>query len=53
MVEIEKLKKKYMTVTAVENITMNIEAGRIYIHCYDTYEDDCRTYETDGGDYFI
>lgn len=30
MVEIEKLKKKYMTVTAVENITMNIEAGRIY-----------------------
>ena len=30
MVEIEKLKKKYMTVTAVANITMNIEAGRIY-----------------------
>ncbi len=30
MIEIKDLKKKYMTVTAVESITMNIEAGRIY-----------------------
>lgn len=30
MIEIENLKKKYMTVTAVEDITLNIEPGRIY-----------------------
>lgn len=30
MLECVNLKKKYMTVTAVEDITVNIEAGRIY-----------------------
>lgn len=30
MIEIENLKKKYMNVTAVEDITLNIEPGRIY-----------------------
>lgn len=30
MIEIENLKKKYMTVTAVEDITLSIEPGRIY-----------------------
>ena len=30
MIEIENLKNKYMTVTAVEDITLNIEPGRIY-----------------------
>ena len=30
MIECVNLKKKYMTVTAVENITLNIESGRIY-----------------------
>ena len=48
MVECVNLRKKYMTVTAVEDISLNIQAGKMYA-LLGPHEDDCGAHETDIG----